>query len=506
MIAEQMKTAQRPFTGAEQVVIVLPNGVGADAEQQAQLADFANLVRREPLEFEVELGALVRFAFDDPGYGPRFLIGPADLNPAIRRYQLAEAEDKPRLWLDRQQHILIADAPDLEGVMAALNMLRTLGLTNSASMTVNECDSLEQAIQRIVAEVGWTYPAFALRGLDWSAICERHADRVRQAADPLAAMQQWLAELDDSHTWVRQQPWPVSLPYALWVTPEKATFARVPPNTAAWNVGVRAGDELVDEDTAGWWARTGAPAHAKPLVTGRRLLAGPISVERELTARKPSGQEISWREAPKIDLPFPLVSWRRLPSGTGYLRVEIWRADRDVEALIDAAFTELRDTNRLIVDLRANPGGNWNLACSFRDRFLREKTVLGSVRYSTGMGGLSRPQTLVGEPAAENRRWPGVVRFLTDALTYSASEDALLGLQGSPHVKVVGEPSGGGSGRMRAIPLLPGLTLTVSTALTYDRNGHCVENSGIPVDIHVIPYRFDSDAPDNVLLAADQSW
>ena len=33
--------------------------------------------------------------------------------------------------------------------------------------------------------------------------------------------------------------------------------------------------------------------------------------------------------------------------------------------------------------------------------------------------------------------------------------------------------------------LLPGWTLMVSTALTFDRNGRCIEGSGIPVDVHV---------------------
>jgi carboxyl-terminal processing protease len=74
---------------------------------------------------------------------------------------------------------------------------------------------------------------------------------------------------------------------------------------------------------------------------------------------------------------------------------------------------------------------------------------------------------------------------LTDELTFSSSEDFLLGLQGLPHVAVVGRRSGGGSGRPRSLRLLPGWLLTVSTALTYDREGRCVEGAGIPVDVEV---------------------
>ena len=98
------------------------------------------------------------------------------------------------------------------------------------------------------------------------------------------------------------------------------------------------------------------------------------------------------------------------------------------------------------------------------------------------------------------------MRFLTDALTLSASEDALLGLQGLPHVRVVGTPSGGGSGRPRTLRLLPGQTLTVSTALTYDRCGRCVEGAGIPVDVPAAEAPPAPDAPDRVLAAADGAW
>jgi hypothetical protein len=33
--------------------------------------------------------------------------------------------------------------------------------------------------------------------------------------------------------------------------------------------------------------------------------------------------------------------------------------------------------------------------------------------------------------------------------------------------------------------LVPGWRLTISTALTYDLRGHCIEGNGIPVDVTV---------------------
>ncbi|MBD0329603.1 MAG: hypothetical protein ICV64_05820 [Thermoleophilia bacterium] len=378
-------------------------------------------------------------------------------------------------------------------------MWRTVARAGGGTAAAEDCADREEAIERVVTEVADTYPAFELRGLDWEEVCARHVPRVRGAAEPLPALQRWLAELADGHTWVREAVG--HLPYAVRVAGGTATFARVPSGTAAERVGVRPGWRLlaIDDvavDAAGWLARTGAPPHSRPLIAGRRLLAGPPGIERALTAESPDGGRARWSEAAAVLPADPLVSWRPLPGDAAYVRIEAWVDDRGLEDALDAAFSELRGRETLVLDLRGNPGGNLVLACRTRDRFLRQRTALGAIRYSVGGGRLSGPFPLVGEPAPRERRWPGRLVVLTDPLTFSASEDFLLGLQGLEHVRVVGEPSGGGSGRPRALRLLPGWRLTVSTALTYDRDGRCVEGAGIPVDLRV------RGAGEDVLAAA----
>lgn len=53
---------------------------------------------------------------------------------------------------------------------------------------------------------------------------------------------------------------------------------------------------------------------------------------------------------------------------------------------------------------------------------------------------------------------------------------------------------------------LPGLTPTVCTALTDDREGHGADGAGIPVDVPIVWDRFLPDGPDVALLAADRTW
>lgn len=226
---------------------------------------------------------------------------------------------------------------------------------------------------------------------------------------------------------------------------------------------------------------------------------------RTLEAASADGRSVSWTETPDL-VPFPeLVNFRRLPSGAGYVRLEAWLPS--AEPAVDAALDELRRCPRLIFDLRATPGGNLVLAARTRDRFLRRTTRLGTIRYSAGGGELSRPFPLIAAPPPAGRCWRGELVVLTDPLTYSASEDFLLGLKGLEHVRVVGEPSGGGSGRPRTVRLIPPLVLTVSTALTYDREGRCIEGAGIGVDLAVPAMEADDDSGgpiDRVVAAAER--
>lgn len=271
-----------------------------------------------------------------------------------------------------------------------MSLLRT-AVRREERVEAVDCADVEEAIERVIDEVADTYPAFALRELDWTEICARHVDRVRAGVDRLPALQAWLTELEDGHTWV----WPSvgNLPYAVRVG-DTATFVRVREETAAYAEGVRPEWELVaiDDvpvDGAGWFARAAAPPHARALIAGRRLLAGTVGVPRVLTARSPSGVEVAWPEAPT---PIPrgdIVSWTQLDSGAGYMRIAAWIAGNGIERSVDTAFEELGGCDRLILDLRGNPGGNLVLASKTRARFLREPIQLGSISYSVGQGELS---------------------------------------------------------------------------------------------------------------------
>jgi carboxyl-terminal processing protease len=495
-----------PFPPGDVISVVVPTRFESlpDADRQL-LRSIPVVLDKERTALSRELGAPIALVEADPGTGSRWLIGPATCNPDIERLGLPRT-DSPRLVLDRQRRILVADAPTPAQVWETFSLLRSLARFPGGTLLVADCRDVEEAVARIADEVNETYPAFSLRGIDWAAVCERHTSRVLASDTPELAMQEWLAELHDAHTWVRPAATLVDLPYEVWIGNGTARLTEVPVGSPAWDAGARRGFELLGYDAEGWWRRTAATPHARPLLAGRRSIEGEPGGERQFEAESPSGERVSWRETlPPRSWENP-VAWRVLPSGTGLLRIRVWSSGSELNAAIDAAFDDLRRCANLIVDLRGNGGGDITLAMSFRDRFLREPGVLGWIRHSISHDALSDAEPIRGEPAPRSARWTGPVRFLTDPLTYSSSEDALLGLQGLPHVEVVGEPSGGGSGRVRTLRLTPNWRLTISTALTYDRNECCIEGAGIPVDRLIAPDRFAPDAVDVVLEEADRGW
>ena len=444
-----------PGLGDGGITVVVPTALIAELP----------LLQAEAAEFEAALDRAVRVGTDDPGTGVRWLLETAEVH-------------HPELAWDATRQVIRARAHDAIGLFRTFNLLHPL--VRGGGLTVRDVpvtDRLE-IFDRVTDEVAGSFPALPQR-FDWPAICERHRSDVLRATDLTDALQRFVAELRDVHTWVRSSRPAWNPPYTVSVAGDDAEFWLVPEGTEAHQAGVRAGWTLVDEAVRGGAARSGAPSHSATLIAGRRLIA--VDGEsRRFRAVSADGREAEWTEHHRVR---PIVTRRDLDNGDGYVRISSWTDAAGTDNAIDAALQSFRGRSRLVVDLRGNTGGNLVLALRTRDRFLRERTDLGSIRYSDGRGGVSDPRELVGAPLTDGCRWAGELTVLIDALTCSASEDFLLGLHGLPHVRTVGSTTCGGSGRPRSISLTDDLTLTVSTALTFDRTGRCIEGNGIPADL-----------------------
>lgn len=490
-----------PFQKSSKVIVVAPTEFsGLNAVEVQQAMDLQSLIEEHRVGIERELGCRFEFSDDSRVSGPKWVIGPWHCNPTLRGLK-PEAAVGPEITLDRQSGLLTLDGRTPDEVMETLSYLRSLGRFAGGTFAIKDCTTLDDAIKRVYDEVGCSYPSFSLRRLDWQAISARHRAVIQKANDPIPEFQKWLAELQDGHTWVRPVSGYGQFPYDLILENQVFKFYRITKDSLAWKLGVRPGFELVTDEVANWYLRTGATAHSKKFTVGFRFLATEIGKKRKFTAQSPEGKLLEWEEEPTQDRWRPHFFRKKLDSGNGYMKINLFKLGSNIEQEVDAAFVEFKDSKKLIVDLRGNPGGNILLAHRIRNRFLRKDGVVGWIQSTLPDGQLSdrEPIHAVIDPAA--MRWLKPVVFLTDPLTFSASEDVLLGLQGQSNIKVIGQPSGGGSGRVRIVRLLNGFRLTISTALTYDLAGNCIEGRGIQLD-ESYPISFDEES---LIEIADRS-
>ncbi len=117
------------------------------------------------------------------------------------------------------------------------------------------------------------------------------------------------------------------------------------------------------------------------------------------------------------------------------------------ESNLDNMFIHFKDCRGLILDVRNNGGGAMSNSDRITQRFLEEKILTGYVTYKTGNGhtDFSSPYPLYLSPS-DRLRWTEPVIVLTNRQCYSATNNLVSIMRLLPHVTVMGDCTGGGSG------------------------------------------------------------
>lgn len=114
---------------------------------------------------------------------------------------------------------------------------------------------------------------------------------------------------------------------------------------------------------------------------------------------------------------------------------------------LDYMLFYFKDCDGLIVDIRNNGGGSLAVSDRFAAHFFDQKRIVGYIQHKTGKGhnDFSKPHPLELEPAS-GVRWLKPVVILTNRHCYSAANDFVNKMKGLPHVTIIGDVTGGGSG------------------------------------------------------------
>jgi Peptidase family S41 len=168
----------------------------------------------------------------------------------------------------------------------------------------------------------------------------------------------------------------------------------------------------------------------------------------------------------------------------GYAFVGAWAKEgfQDVEAALD----KLADTKALILDVRANGGGDELLARRIAGRFAAKPVAYGlaQARDPTLPGnGFLDPIEKRLEPVGKPDTRKVVV--LQGPCCVSSTEWFLLMMGALENVTTVGLPSRGATGNPQPFALFPGVTVRVPTQKGLTLDGRMIEGNGVPPDEEV---------------------
>ena len=180
------------------------------------------------------------------------------------------------------------------------------------------------------------------------------------------------------------------------------------------------------------------------------------------------------------------VSCEMKEGNVGYIRITEFDTvtyEQYKEALEDL---EDQGMERLIVDLRSNPGGNLDTVCDILDLMLPE----GLIVYTEDKNGEREEYT-----SDEENQFDKPLVVMMNGYSASASEIFAGAIQDYGLGQIVGTQSYGKGVVQSVFDLQDGTSVKLTIAEYFTPNGRSIDGEGIPPDVEV-EYQYDENNPD----------
>lgn len=179
-----------------------------------------------------------------------------------------------------------------------------------------------------------------------------------------------------------------------------------------------------------------------------------------------------------------LIYKRFAEDKVGYIYYESFSSGIS-ESNLDYVLNYFKDCKGLIIDVRENGGGSLAYSDRIASRFFENKMVTGYIQHKTGPGhsDFSDPYPLELEPS-DRIRWLRPVVVITNRHCYSATNDFVNKMNLQPHVTLLGDRTGGGSGFPFSSEIPNGWSVRFSASPLLGVNKEHLED-GIDPDIFV---------------------
>ncbi len=251
------------------------------------------------------------------------------------------------------------------------------------------------------------------------------------------------------------------------------------PGTPAERNGIRAGDIIiaVDGDLLKNWEGTASEKLTKAI----DKIKGEQGTEVKLTLKKPNSPEpvdvVLKREPINPELH---ISKEMLDKEVGYIRLYSFYA-RAVDDVLEAVrYLKTEGMQKLILDLRYNPGGYLDQAVKVADLFLKKDDL---ITYTYGRN--SPERYFYDESTGADGLIDIPMVVLMNEWSASASEVVTGALKDNHRTLVVGKKSFGKGSVQEVFNLNEGAGLRLTVARYYTPSGVCIHEKGIQPDIEV---------------------
>ncbi|MFA7541673.1 MAG: S41 family peptidase [Lysobacterales bacterium] len=375
------------------------------------------------------------------------------------------------------------------------------------------------ALFRFWNGIEYFFPYKDVIGQDWAQVLATHLPPALAADnrnDWLLAIRQFTADISESHAHMMPSPVPVSslgtAPFRVGLIEGRLVVTRVLPEA----VGVSPGDELLKVDDVpvrhrhrAWLATSYGSnpiwreTYAAATITAGRDNPGRFQLRRADGSRHVVTLPRSHSYRDMLDTnPRPPVQTVPLPG----CRIGVLNLSQLDTAMVPWAMQQVADTDALVVDIRGYPADAavFQLAGWFYDRPTQATWLT--------VPDLTRPGRFSGFPVLfqgrPGQRYPGRLLVLHNEDSISASEYAVMILQGSGRALTFGSQTAAADGNITYMHLPGGILAFFSGMGVFYPDGRATQPIGLVPDVHVHPSRTGLAARrDQVLEAAlDCRW
>lgn len=241
-------------------------------------------------------------------------------------------------------------------------------------------------------------------------------------------------------------------------------------DTPAFKAGIKAGDKIIKID--------GKPSGDLAIEEAVNLIRGKKGTKVVLTIQNSTTKDVELiRDAIKI----PTIEWELIEKDNKKIAyMQIYSFNQTVDLEFKKASEEILKSNadRLIIDLRNNPGGLLDSAINLAGWFLDKNQVVVSEVFSDGTKNEFRSN---GNGLL--KKYPTVI--LMNSGSASASEILAGALHDNRNIKIVGEKSFGKGSVQELEKYSDGSSLKVTVAKWLTPAGISISEKGIEADIEI---------------------